>query len=159
MRRTNAAVLVAFVWLIACSMAGIGLSTGYDASTESETDIYLDGEVLVVGENETNMSLDRDREPNPRLDEEVDDLPEFPDPTPDRFREPIQDGANATIEAMYWGSLEATVPIADATATWSYHNRGWFPAWVAKGMLNLAMLAPLAGIGWLVARRVEEVFR
>jgi hypothetical protein len=145
-------------WIVVCAGLSAGLALGYDATSESETEIYIDGDDLVIGDERSNVSMDGRDEPEPAYLEDVEELPEIPSPVPARFENSIQEQTNATVDWIYWNSLELTITIADAAATWSYHNRWWLPAWVARSFLNVLAFGPLAGMLLIYSHRLRGVF-
>lgn len=150
-------MMLVMAWLIVAASLTMGVSHGYQAETAADADIYLDGEELVVGENRSDISIEGHETEQPPEMERFDRLPDIPTPMPEVVRDPMGEAANTTVAGLYWTTMEAMVPVMDASATWTYQNRGWLPLSVLQGVLNVAAFGPLVGVVWLQVQRVREV--
>lgn len=166
MRAGPLALLVLYVVVLFGAM--FGASTGFTAENASQTEIYLEDETLVAGGNETNVSFDAENASKSDPYEEAESTSptllladrygdEFPQIVPDRVNQAAQNTTMTFAKRMYWGALQVTVDVADVTATWTYHNRGWLPQWLATGAFQLAGVAPFGIVGYSLFRRFQEI--
>lgn len=168
MRAGPMALLILYVVVLFGAI--YGANAGFTAENASQTDIYIEGDTLVSGNNETKVSFDAENTSKSETYEQAESTSptfwlanryghEMPQILPDSVHHPIQNSTMAFAERMYWGALHITVGVADVTATWTYHNRWWLPQWLVAGVFQFAAAGPFAIFGYSVFRRFKEAKR
>lgn len=166
MRAGPMAILV--IYIVVLMGAAMGASAGFDAENVSQTEMYLENETLVVGNNETDVSFDAENASRSDPYEQAESTSptlwladrygdQFPQIVPDRVNNAAQNASMTLAKRMYWGALSIAVGTADATATWTYHNRWWLPQWLVKGVLQLGMVIPIGGMLYVSFKRLQEL--
>lgn len=149
----------------------MGVNAGYTADAPQDTEIYLDGDTLHVGNNTTNVSFDQ---PPPAErnatngTQSLEDLPVDEEQLevnlaegilPSWMAHRLNETTQAFAERMYWTLLGASIHVADAAATWTYHNQWWLPSPLANFGLTIAAVAPVGGYGYRIYREVRAQSR
>lgn len=155
-----------FLYLFVVMGAIIGVNEGYEADSAADTEIYIEGDTLVAGDNTTNISFNVEDDPESDAIQAVenDSLIQFaewvnertPRLLPRSIEHRIEAGALTATEHAYWTIMRLVMGVADSTATWTYHNQ-WLPVPIVKTVFNAAAIGPLVGIGYLQVRRVKEL--
>jgi len=134
-------VVLLMVTLAAVTLGG---AQGYQADSPAETKMYIEGDQFVVGDNSTNISFEQNRNQNLSRDDRFGGEPivdlNASQYLPDQFVDGYEGMAMSVVESMHWGAMYYAVGVADATASWTYANQWWFPAWAFRGLVDGALL-------------------
>lgn len=136
--------LVALTVLFCITMmtVTIGLDNGYEADSVEEARINES----VRDEQLADLSEPRTPAPNPIL--------------PDRFESTEPREPPPLVSDVVRLILSASFAVASAVGVWAFRNQWWLPpAEEMVGVLNLITMVYVAGVAWVVYRRVREVLR
>lgn len=136
--RIGFAVLLYMIVLLGVTM---GAEVGYDANSTTGTQIEYTGESLIIG--------DEERELNTTI--ETDDSPDS------EFGRIVQDGVIDFTETLLHASFTMAFTVADYTASLVYVVSPIVPRWVVGGVLNIAAIVPVAGVGYVCYTRLSKV--